>query len=124
MSNEILDLISPETIGEDKIGVTIDPISLPLLVGRVITLRFDYSLTYPQGVKKPLKLQVQPAFGSGVGYFEVLYVRSLPRSYAFTVQSAGQYLALLRETGHNSWQGRLLFEVKGDPTTQTLTTRG
>lgn len=124
MSNEILDLISPETIGSDKIAVTIDPVSLPLLVGRTVTLRFDYSATYPQGVKKPLKLQVQPAFGSGVGYFEIQFLRMLPRSFAFIPASAGQYLALLRETGHNSWQGRLLFDVKGDPTTQTLTTRG
>lgn len=122
--SEVLDAISPETIGEDKIAITVDPSSQPLLVNRVITLHFDYSATYPEGVVKPLKLHVQPAFGDGTGYFEVEFHRSVPRSYAFTLPGAGQWLVLLREIGHNSWQGRIVLDVGGDPFTQIQTTRG
>jgi hypothetical protein len=122
--SELLDLICPDNVGEDRIGITVDPSSNPLLVGRTITLHFDYSAAIPVGVKKPLKLQVQPAFGSGVGYFELTFMRVVPRSYAFTLHSAGQWLILLRETGHNFWQGRLLLNVGGDKFSQTLTSRG
>lgn len=122
--SELIDIISPDTIGEDKIGITVDPSSQPLLVGRTITLHFDYSAAQPMGVKRPLKLQVQPAFGSGVGYFELEFMRVIPRSYAFTLQSAGVWLVLLRETGHNFWQGRLLLDVGGDKFAQIQTSRG
>lgn len=122
--NETLDAISPDTIGEDKIGIAVDASSLPLLVNRAITLHFDYSATFPEGVVRPLKLQVQPAFGDGTGYFEVEFHRNVPRSYAFTLRSAGKWLVLLREIGHNSWQGRAVLDVGGDPHTQTQISRG
>lgn len=121
---QTLDQISPDNIGDDKIGISIDAASLPLLVNRTITLHFDYAATYPEGVVKPLKLQVQPAFGDGTGYFEVEFHRTIPRSYAFTVRGAGQWLVLIREIGHNSWQGRAVLNVGGDPFTQTQIARG
>ena len=44
-----IDIISPRTIGSDKIDITVDPISLPLLAGNPITLNFDYSTAAPGG---------------------------------------------------------------------------
>lgn len=123
MSQQLLDIVSPETVGEDKIGISIDPVSLPLLINRTITLNFDYSETYPEGVVKPLKLQVQPSFGDGEGYFEIEFARTIPRSFGFSVEGAGEYLVVLRETGHNLWQGRLLIEVGGDKFNQVKTSR-
>lgn len=111
---QILDLISPNYVGEDRIAITVDPVSKPLTVGRIITLNFDYSATKPVGVVKPLKLILQPAFGDGAGYQEVVFDRFVPSSYAFQVNGAGQYLAVIREVGHNLWQGRIVLDVAGD----------
>jgi len=115
---DILNTISPTYIGQDKIGITVDAVSQPVMVSKIITLNFDYSETLPVGVVKPLKLHVQPAFGSGAGYQEFLFDLFVPNSFAFRVFAAGQYLVLLRELAHNQWQGRLLLDVKGDPFAQ------
>lgn len=122
MSN-VLDVISPLYIGQDKIVISVDPSSQPLLTSSLITLNFDYSATAPGGVVKPLKLQVQPSFGNGEGYFEVTFDLFTPDSYTFQAGGAGDYLAVIKEIGHNSWQGRLLFTVKGDPFTQVGSAR-
>ncbi len=112
--NEILELISPLTIGEDRIVITVDPASQPLQPQKAITLQFDFTDTLPEGLVLPLDLEVQPAFGEGIGYQRVRFDRYLPQSYAITVALAGQYLILLKETGHNFWQGRILLDVQGD----------
>lgn len=114
MISDVLNTISPANIGSDMIDVSVDPSSEPLMVGKVITLNFGYTRTKPHGVVKPLKLQLQPAFGDGSGYFEVVFDLFTPQSYAFKVASAGQYLVIIRETGHNLWQGRILLDVIGD----------
>lgn len=118
-----LDTISPSNLGSDMITITIDPVSLPLLAQRVITLDFDYSKTAPGGVVLPLILQVQPAFGRGVGYFEHVFRDHRPNSYAFALPSAGQWLVVLRECWHNAWQGRLLLEVGGEEFSQIQSSR-
>jgi len=112
--SSILDTIAPVYIGRDMITITPDPSSV-LIVGGVITLNFDYSATKPNGVVKPLKLHIQPAFGNGAEYREELFDIFVPDQFAFQVRSAGQYLVLLRELAHNQWQGRLLIDVAGDP---------
>src|SRR5688500_4629797 len=96
------------------IDITVDPSSEPLTAGRVVTLNFNYARTRPAGVVKPLKLQVQPAFGDGSGYFEVVFDLFVPNSYAFQVDGAGQYLVVIKEVGHNLWQGRIVLDVAGD----------
>lgn len=118
-----LELISPPTIGSDQIVLSVDPVSRPLLESRVISINFDYSDTFPAFVVLPLILQVQPAFGRGVGYFTKVFRRVVPNSFAFTVPGAGRYLVLLRECGHNYWQGRLLIDVAGEEFSQIQSTR-
>jgi len=34
----------------------------------------------------------------------------------FTPQGEGDWLVLIREIGHNRWQGRLVITIEGDPT--------
>ncbi len=122
--SENLDLVSPVDMGSDKIVVTVNnPTGEQLLVGTPITLDFDYSLTFPAFVKLPLILQVQPAFGRGVGYKETIFRDRVPNSFAFQVPGAGQYLAVLRECFHNRWQGRILIDVAGEEFSQILSTR-
>jgi len=121
--SEILDLISPATVGSDQIKISVDPASQPLLAANVVSLNFDYSDTWPAYVSLPLILQVQPAFGRGAGYFEKQFSRVVPSGFAFTVPGAGQYLVVLRECAHNYWQGRLLIEVGGEEFSQIQSTR-
>lgn len=118
-----LDRVSPTFIGEDRITITVDPVSLPLLAFSIITLNFDYSQTAPVGVVLPLIMQVQPGFGRGAGYFEKVFRRQRPSQFAFSVDSAGRYLVLLKERGHNFWQGRLIFEVEGETFSQIQSSR-
>ena len=118
-----LDIISPSDLGADKIVITIDQVSLPLLAHQAITLNFDYSKTTPGGVVLPLIMQVQPAFGRGVGYFEHVFRRTRPESYAFVLPSAGSWLVVLRECWHNAWQGRLLLDVGGEEFSQIQSSR-
>lgn len=120
---EVIDIISPLTIGEDKIVITIDPVSIPLLAGNVVTLNFDYSKTVPSGVVLPMVLQVQPGFGRGAGYFEHVFRKTRPGSFAFALPFAGQWLAVLRECGHNFWLGRITLNVGGEQFSQILSTR-
>lgn len=122
--SENLDLVSPVTMGSDQIVLTVaNPTGEALLVGRPITIDFDYSATLPDGVVLPLILQVQPAFGRGVGYLEKVFRKTAPNSFAFSLPGAGQYLVLLRECFHNRWQGRLLIQVDGEEFSQILSTR-
>ncbi len=115
---DTLNQISPTFIGEDKITVQVAQTSLPLDVSKAIILQFTYGLTGTAGVVLPLILQVQPAFGDGTGYFTKTFNRSRPNQFTFRVNSAGQYLVLLREFSHNNWQGRLLIDVAGESFSQ------
>ncbi len=122
--SENLDLVSPVDMGSDKIGITVNnPTGEELLVGLPITLDFDYSATLPSGVMLPLILQVQPAFGRGVGYKEFIFSKRAPSSFAFQVPGAGEYLAVLRECFHMRWQGRIILDVQGEEFSQILSSR-
>lgn len=121
---DVIDIISPRDIGQDdKIVITVDPISLPLLAGNIITVNFDYARTAPGGVVLPLELIVQPGFGRGEGYFTNIFRQSRPNSFAFSLPSAGEWLVVLRECAHNYWLGRLTLNVGGEEFTQILSER-
>ncbi len=120
---DAIDIISPRTIGEDKILIAVDPVSEPLLAGSPITLNFDYQNTVPGGVVLPLELIVQPGFGRGEGYFTEIFRRQRPNSFAFSLPGAGIWLVTLRECAHNFWQGRIKLDVGGEQFSQILSTR-
>ena len=117
MPNAIIDKLSPVYIGEDRFGLTLDPISDPPLVGRQITVNVDYSDAGDDGVELPLEFIVQPGFdggGPGNGYKRVWFSRVAPSTLTFVAPAAGQFLLLLKEVYHNRWQGRLIVTVQGD----------
>lgn len=113
--SEIIDTISPAYIGSDKFVLTVDESSLPLQSYRLISINIDYSAAYPNGVVLPIKIFVQPAFGDGTGYIEKTFTRFAPSRFSFYAEAgAGDYLILVKEFGHNQWQGRLVITVGGD----------
>lgn len=112
---EIIDSISPDYIGEDKFVLTVAEESKPLLSYKLVTINIDYSETGTTGLMLPIIIVVQPAFGDGTGYVKRTFSRSAPSSYTFYASAgAGDYLVLVREYGHNQWQGRLVITVAGD----------
>jgi hypothetical protein len=121
---EIIDTISPVYIGEDKFTLTIDEASKPLLSYKPLSINIDYSEADPEGVVLPIIIVVQPAFGDGTGYIKKTFSRSAPSTFSFFASAgAGDYLILVREYGHNQWQGRLVITVGGDDIASLITER-
>ena len=113
--SEIVDSISPAYIGSDKFILEVDEASKPLVSYNLITINIDYSEADPTGVVLPIIIVVQPGFGDGTGYIKKSFSRSAPSSFTFYASvGAGEYLVLVREYGHNQWQGRLIITVAGD----------
>ncbi len=107
-----LDELSPATIGEDKITLTLDPLT-PAKVFGVVQVDIDYTAALPSGVALPLDFIVQ---GPGPdSYKERVFRRFLPQQLSFVPIEAGDHLILLREQAHNRWIGRLIVTVAGDP---------
>ncbi len=108
----ILDELSPPTIGEEKIAITLDPGAAPKVFG-VVQCDVDYSSTLPGGVTLPLDFIVQGP--TAISYRERVFRRSLPGTLSFVPVESGPHLVLLREQAHNRWIGRLIVNVAGDP---------
>lgn len=110
----LIDELSPETIGEDRITLAlaagITPRAfLPVLV------EVDYGRCGPEGVVLPLELLIQaPSAGNVI---RRVLRRAAPRSIAFTPREGGLHGVLVRELGHNRWNGHLRIVVTGDPMT-------
>jgi hypothetical protein len=123
--SEIIDTISPVFIGEDKFTLTIDEASKPLLSYKPISINIDYSeADLEGGVVLPIVIVVQPAFGDGTGYIRKTFSRSAPSSFSFFASAgAGDYLIVVKEYGHNQWQGRLVITVGGDNIASLITER-
>lgn len=116
----IIQLLSPEFLGAERITITPDP-NTSFNSLQPITVLFNYDLAEPEGIVLPLQLIVQPTIGpggDGSGYTEHLFDEIRPSSYTFRVPGAGQHLIVLREYYHNRWFGRLLIDVQGDEFSQ------
>lgn len=109
-----IDVVSPVTVGEDKIVLRVDPRSR-LLVNYAITLLVDYSRTESDGsgASAPIVFTVQPEFGDGEGFQRQVFERR-PTYVSFVVEHGGSYLCTVRERDHNHWQGRLHVQVLGE----------
>jgi len=110
-----VDDVSPAYYGEDRIAVTLDKDSQTQAL-KPVQVMFDYSAAEPQGVVIPLELIFQPAFGKGDGFIRRIFRNQKPTTAVFTPQGEGDWLVLIREIGHNRWQGRLVITIEGDPT--------
>lgn len=121
-SQALLETLSPDYIGEDRITIGVNSLSQPVRAGKVVILDIDYTAAGIEGISLPLDLLVQPAFGDGGevgGFVWKSFTRSKPYQIVWRPTLAGQYLVLLRERYHNKWQGRLLVTVGGDTTDVT-----
>jgi hypothetical protein len=119
----LIDIISPVTIGSDKITLTVDDGSLPLQTFKPITVNIDYTPAGTDGINVPLELVIQPESGdggAGNGYFRDVYYRAAPDTITFTPSKANKYFILLKEMFHNRWQGRLIVDVAGDKFSDTI----
>lgn len=122
--SELIDSISPVFVGSDKFILEIDEGSKPVLSYRPVTINIDYSAVGTVGVGLPIIAVVQPAFGDGTGYSKTTFSLSKPSSFTFfTSVGAGDYLVLIKEFGHNQWQGRLIVTVGGDAQGELLSGR-
>lgn len=111
----IIDDISPETIGEDKISLALDPSTLLPRSFTTILVNVDYSRCAPDGVILPLEILIQaPTAGNVV---RRVARRAAPGSIAFKAHEGGLHGVVVREMGHNRWVGKLRVLVAGDPLT-------
>jgi hypothetical protein len=108
-----LDELSPATIGEEKITLTLDSSTPVPKVFALVQVNVDYSSALPAGIALPLDFIVQGP--SQDSYKEKVFRRYLPQSLSFIPIEAGAHLVLLREQAHNRWLGRLIVTVAGDP---------
>lgn len=106
--------ISPATMGEDKILLSLDPTILKPRALAPVLINVDYSACDPDGVVLPLELIVQAP--SPVNIQRRLFTRIAPTSLSFIPKEGGTHGVMLRELGHNRWTGKLRIEVAGDLT--------
>ena len=112
---ERIDIISPQTIGEQKLDLTLDPNS-KLVIDQPVSVDIDYSRADAEGgVVLPLIIEVLPVSDpSKVSYSRNDFKRTRPSSFTFNVEVAGEYTVLVRESGHNRWMGQLTMTIEGD----------
>jgi hypothetical protein len=108
----LLEEISPETIGEDRIDLRLDDGILQPRAGQVVVVNIDYSRCAPEGIALPLELVVQTP--SATGFTRRFFTRTKPTSITFRPREGGGHLVLLRELYHHHWFGRLRVKVIGD----------
>lgn len=116
----LLEEISPETIGEDRIDLRLDDGNLSPRAGQIITVNIDYSRCAPDGTRLPIELVVQAP--SPLGFVQRTFTRTRPTSITFRAREGGGHLVMVRELAHNRWFGRLRIAIAGETATpQPLT---
>jgi hypothetical protein len=104
--------ISPATMGEDKIALSLDPTTLAPRALSPVLINVDYSACDPDGIILPLELIIQAPSAANVQRRR--FTRVAPTSISFIPKEAGLHGVLLREVGHNRWVGKLRIPVAGD----------
>lgn len=109
----LIEEISPATIGEDLIALSLDPSNLAPRALQPVIIDVDYSACAPDGVILPLELIIQTP--TAANNQRRLYVRNAPSAVSFIPKEGGIHGVVLREVGHNRWLGKLRVTVAGDP---------
>jgi hypothetical protein len=109
----LIDEISPETMGEDRILLSLDRTSLTPRAFQAVLINVDYSACAPEGVVLPLELLIQTPSISNIRRHIIRKIA--PRTLSFIPKEGGLHGVLLRELGHNRWLGKLRVTVAGDP---------
>ena len=107
------EVLSPDTIGEALIRVTLAVSGALLLANQPIQIAIDYSQCLPSGVVLPIVISVSSAF-SQTSYVKKVFTRSAPTAFAFTPKEGGPHVITVREAFHNYWTGVLKITVGGD----------
>jgi len=111
----LLEELSPETIGEDRVDLRLDDGNLQPRAGQTVVVNIDYARCDPDGIRLPLELVVQSP--STTGILQKLFTRTRPTSIAFRAREGGAHLVMVRELAHNRWFGRLRVQIAGEPGT-------
>jgi hypothetical protein len=108
-----IDEIAPAYVGEDRIVLTLDDPNIEILAFQPVQINIDYAGTEPEGTVLPMELVLAgPLTGQ---HKRRLFTRARPSSVIVVPEwQGGEHFVLLRELGHNLWQGRLLFDVEGE----------
>ena len=109
-----LDLISPATVGEDRIVVTLTDADRRPTANISFAVELDYSACLPSGASPPIEVVFQ---GPDTSIRERRIFRVLPSTVVLTPRAGGPHLILVKELHHNEWQGRLVVDVVGDSLT-------
>lgn len=107
-----IDQISPPTVGEDRIALTLAEPNVALMAWQPFQVNVNYAATEPEGVIVPMELVLQGP--NPPDHKRRVFTRSPPSSFVLVPETKGPHFVLLRELGHNRWQGRLLIEVEGE----------
>lgn len=108
--SQFLEEISPSTIRERKLSLTLEPDANPA-ANQSLLLNVDYSDASPEGVVLPLILEVQGP--TRASYVRRVFRRTPPSSIVITPKEGGRHLVTLREAAHNRWWGSIQFEAQG-----------
>jgi hypothetical protein len=108
----IIEEISPATIGEDTIVLSLDPTTLTPRALNAVLINVDYSACAPNGVVLPLELLIQAPSASNCRRH--VYRRKVPSALSFIPKEGGLHGVVLREIGHHRWLGKLRVFVAGD----------
>lgn len=108
----LLDEISPDYYGEDRIRLALANANELLQVFRLISVTVDVSRCLPQGVMLPLEFTVSSP--SQVRAQRVVFKRFVPPVLSFKPVEGGTHLLRVSELFHNGWWGSLVLDISGD----------
>lgn len=116
----VADEISPKTLGEDRIDLTLSNDTPSPIVFANVSILVNYDRCDPNGTVLPLVFTVTGP--SGKGTFQRRYSRRLrPSEISFRPTEGGTHLIRLAEMFHNRWFGSLVINVAGDPIDRGVT---
>lgn len=107
-----LDEISPRTIGEQRIVLSLAESSASPRAFDGVEVLVDYDGCLPDGVSPPLLFSVLPP--TRREYEERLILRQPPASLLFVPREGGIHVVRLGELYRNRWFGVLEVDVAGD----------
>jgi hypothetical protein len=112
----VVDEVSPEEYGEDRIVLALVPEQSPRQF-EPVTITVDYEACLPADVVLPLEMTVTSESGAATFQRQV-FLNLKPDELAFIPREGGQHLVRLFERFHNRWFGAVQFAVAGEKAVQ------
>lgn len=108
----VVDEVSPESYGEDRIALSLTPGQTPRQF-EPVTISVDYDGCLPEGIMLPLEMTVTAPSGAATFQRQV-FERLSPSELAFVPREGGEHLVRLAERFHNRWFGALQITIIGE----------